>query len=162
MALGASSLKMHVIICWIKIKKKELAILWPATTDKNVLGTVIGQILDKILTKVWTSNLVTWPQYKIDNTWTKTGHFIVQDLSNTKIFGQVYFSLTIFGQMTKIMDRILTIVWQNLVKFQLFWQILDIDKTWTKVGQMLDKTWTFVQNLSKFCPSFVNVQYLSK
>ena len=61
--------------------------------------------------------------------------------------------MTIFGQMTKFLDRILTNFWQNLVKFWLFWQILDIDKTWTKFGQMLDKTWTFVQNLSKFCPT---------
>ena len=82
---------------------------WEVKIDSKhtlkLLGTVIGQMLDKIglgqnLDKVWTSNLVTWPHYEIDNTWTKTGHFIVQDLSNTKIFGQVYFSLTIFGQMT--------------------------------------------------------------
>ena len=141
--------------CWTKIGHflfldKFWTNVWKCTWNCN--WTNVGQKLD--WDKVWTSNLVTWPHYEIDNTWTKTGHFIVQGLSNTKIFGQVYFSLTIFGQMTKIMDRILTIFWQNLVKFQLFWQILDIDKTWTKFGQMLDKTWTFVQNLSKFCPTW--------
>ena len=38
-------------------------------------------------------------------------------------------------------------IWQNLVKFKLFWQILDIDKTWTKVWQKMDKTLTFVQKI---------------
>ena len=58
---------------------------WEVKIDSKhtlkLLGTVIGQMLDKIglgqnLDKVWTSNLVTWPHYEIDKTWTKYGHFL--------------------------------------------------------------------------------------
>ena len=37
--------------------------------------------------------------------------------------------LTYFGKISRYLDKFLTISWQNLVKFQIFWQILDIDKT---------------------------------
>ena len=120
--------------------------------------TIHRQKLDILLSKVCPilkslDKYISLWQF-LDKWQQKAGQLIVQGLSNTNNIGQREISLTILGQMTKILDRILTIFGQNLVKFQLFWQILDIDKTWTKVGQMLDKTWTFVQNLSKFCPTW--------
>ena len=64
-----------------------------------------GQNLDK----GWTSNFITCPLYKIDKTLTKTGHLIVQGLSNTNNIGQGGIYLTILGQITKILDKNLTI-----------------------------------------------------
>ena len=51
-----------------------------------------------------------------------------------------------------------------------FDRVFSVEKLWcsrriggmTKFGQFLDKCQSFVHFLSNFCPSFVNVQYLSK
>ena len=123
------------------------------TMSIPLFKTKVGQKLDmdKILTKFRQTILLLDPNIL----WTKLGQNVDIFLSK---FCQIYKNLgqsnslqTNLGQLTKILDKILTKIRQNLVKLRLFWQLLDIDKTWTKVWQKIDKTLTFVQKLSKFC-----------
>ena len=96
----------------------------------------VAQKLDmgKILTKFRQTILLLDPNILL----TKLGQNVDIFLSK---FCQIYKNLgqndnlqTNLGQLIKILDKILTKIRQNLVKLRLFWQLLDTDKTWTKIG----------------------------
>ena len=109
--------------------------------------------MDKILTKFRQTILLLDPNILLTKLGQNVDIFLSKFCQIYKNLGQSNSLQTNLGQLTKILDKILTKIRQNLVKLRLFWQLLDIDKTWTKLGQNLDKTWTFVKKLSKFCPN---------
>ena len=79
----------------------------------------------------------------LDKYWTNVGQIIVQYLS-LNIWH--WTNLRIRMKSGQTLDKIET----NLSKIG---QRLDMDKIWTNIGENLDKYWTFVQNLSKYCPN---------
>ena len=107
--------------------------------------------MDKILTKFRQTILLLDPNILLTKLGQNVDIFLSKFCQIYKNLGQSNSLQTNLGQLTKILDKILTKIRQNLVKLRLFWQLLDIDKTWTKVWQKMDKTLTFVQKLSKFC-----------
>ena len=112
--------------------------------DKIWTWTRIGRNLDmdNFGTKIGRALLSLVPRYFTDKTWTKIGQIFVQGLSDVEYFGQI----------DKFLTSLRQILFKTLTTMMIFWQILDMDKYWTENGQVLDKTWTFVQNVSKFCP----------
>ena len=113
--------------------------------------------MDKILTKFRQTILLLDPNILLTKLGQNVDIFLSKFCQIYKNLGQSNSFQTNIGQLTKILDKILTKIRQNLVKLRLFWQLLDIDKTWTKIGQNLDKTWTFVKRLSKFCPNLHSI-----
>ena len=113
--------------------------------------------MDKILTKFRQTILLLDPNILLTKLGQNVDIFLSKFCQIYKNLGQSNSFQTNIGQLTKILDKILTKIRQNLVKLRLFWQLLDIDKTWTKIGQNLDKTWTFVKKLSKFCPNLHSI-----
>ena len=113
--------------------------------------------MDKILTKFRQTILLLDPNILLTKLGQNVDIFLSKFCQIYKNLGQSNSLQTNLGQLTKILDKILTKIRQNLVKLRLFWQLLDIDKTWTKLGQNLDKTWTFVKKLSKFCPNLHSI-----
>ena len=84
--------------------------------DKSWTKIGHGQNIDKIQT----NNFVTRSKHFIDKTWTKCGHFFVKFCQIYKNLGQSNSFQTNIGQLTKILDKILTKIRQNLVKLRLF------------------------------------------
>ena len=128
-----------------QILDKCLKMDWELQLDKCWTKIGLGQNLDK----VWTSNLVTWPHYEIDKTWTKYGHFLSKVCPILKSLDKEI-SL---GQFLDKWQKFWTGYWQFLDKLSKISIILtnighwqNLDKGWTNVGQNLD-----------ICPKFVKI-----
>ena len=76
--------------------------------------------MDKILTKFRQTILLLDPNILLTKLGQNVDIFFVQVLSNIKNLGQSNSLQTNLGQLTKILDKILTKIRQNLVKLRLF------------------------------------------